>query len=249
MLGLGRVGSAVVRAAGPAAPWLASAGLEVVFDRALVRDVRRPGRPNVPLVDRPQDFLAGNYDLVVEVLGGIEPARSLVATLLERGTPVVTANKTLLAAAARDLTAAALLGRTVLRYEASALAGVPFLGTLGTRPLARAVERLAGIVNGTSNYILSAMEAEGLSFAEALARAQALGLAEPDPGADVEGRDAREKLIVLLRHLGAGDARPEAIETGGIAAVDAGDFAAAGAFGGRIRPVVYARFGDRKSVV
>jgi homoserine dehydrogenase len=245
MLGLGRVGGAVVRAAGRAAPWIASSGLAVVFERALVRDVRRPGRPNVPLVDDPPAFLAGDYDLVVEALGGVEPARSLVVALLERGTPVVTANKSLVAAVGEELGAAAAHGRTTLRYEASALAGVPFLGTLAARPLARAVERFAGIVNGTTNYILSAMEAEGLSFADALVRAQALGLAEPDPRADVEGRDAAEKLALLLRHFGAGGVRPEIIETEGIAALDAADLEAARAFGGRLKPVVYARLQRR----
>jgi homoserine dehydrogenase len=246
LLGLGRVGGAVVRSAGPAAPWIASTGLTFVFERALVRDVSRPGRPpNVPLVDHPRAFLAGDYDLVVEALGGVEPARSLVTTLLERGTPVVTANKSPLAAAASDLAAAAVRGRTVLRYEATALAGVPFIGTLGARPLARAVERLAGIVNGTSNFILSAMEADGLSFAEALSRTQALGLAEPDPRADVDGRDAAEKLMLLVRHLGAGEVRPEAIETQGIAAIDAADLATARALGGCLKPIVHARLHAR----
>ena len=242
LLGLGRVGGAVVRSAGPAAPWIASTGLTFAFERALVRDVTRPGRPpNVPLVDHPQAFLAGTYDLVVEALGGVEPARSLVTTLLGRGTPVVTANKSLLAAAARDLAAAAVRGRTVLRYEATALAGVPFIGTLGARPLARAVERLAGIVNGTSNFILSAMEADGLSFTEALSRAQTLGLAEPDPRADIEGCDALEKLVLLIRHLGAGEVRPETVERRGIDGLETADLTAARAFGGCLKPIVHAR--------
>ena len=242
LLGLGRVGGAVVRSAGPAAPWIASTGLTFTFERALVRDVNRPGRPpNVPLVDHPHAFLAGDYDLVVEALGGVEPARSLVTTLLERGTPVVTANKSLLAAAARDLAAAAVRGRTVLRYEATALAGVPFIGTLGARPLARAVERLAGIVNGTSNFVLSAMEADGLSFTEALSRAQTLGLAEPDPRADIEGRDALEKLVLLIRHFGAGEVQPEAVERQGIGGLETADLTAARAFGGCLKPIVHAR--------
>jgi homoserine dehydrogenase len=239
VLGLGNVGGAVVRSAGPAAPWIASSGLRFVFVRALVRNLNRPGRPDVPLVDQPHAFLAGEYDLVVEALGGVEPARTLVTTLLERGTPVVTANKSLLAAAGPELAAAAARGRTQLRYEAAALAGVPFIGTLGARPLARAVDRFAGIVNGTSNFILSSMEADGLSFAEALRRAQALGLAEPDPRADIEGRDALEKLVLLIRHFG-GEVRPEAIERQGLDALDSTDLAAARALGGCLKPIVHA---------
>jgi cystathionine beta-lyase/cystathionine gamma-synthase/homoserine dehydrogenase len=240
LLGLGNVGGAVVRSAAPASPWIASSGLTFVFERALVRNVNRPGRPNVPLVDQPREFLAGEYDLVVEALGGVEPARTLVTALLKRGTPVVTANKSLLATAARDLTAAAARGRTVFRYEATALAGVPFIGTLGARPLTRAIERLSGIVNGTSNFILSSMEADGLSFAEALHRAQALGLAEPDPRADIEGRDALEKLVLLIRHLGGGDVGHDAIERQGIDTLDTADVAAARTFGGCLKPIVHA---------
>lgn len=242
LLGLGRIGRAVVSGAGPARPLIEASGVSLAFERALVRDVNRPGRPQsgVPLVDDPHVFLAGEYDLVVEALGGVEPARALVTTLLERGTPVVTANKSLLAACGEELAAAAVRGQATLRYEASALAGVPFLGTFGARPLARAVERLSGILNGTSNSILSAMEADGSSFADAVARAQALGLAEPDPSADVEGRDAAEKLILLLRLLGAGTVRREAIEVESIAGLDAADLQTARLFGGRLKPVVHA---------
>jgi homoserine dehydrogenase len=242
LLGLGRIGRAVVTSAGPAAPLIEASGFAFLFERALVRDVNRPGRPKsgVPLVDDRQAFLAGEYDLVVEALGGVEPARSLVTTLLERGTPVVTANKSLVAACGDELAAAAARGQATLRYEASALAGVPFLGTFGARPLARSVEYLSGIVNGTSNSILSAMEADGLSFADALARAQELGLAETDPSADVEGRDAAEKLILLLRLLGAGTVRRDAIEVESIAGLDAADLQTARLFGGRLKPVVHA---------
>jgi homoserine dehydrogenase len=242
LLGFGCIGRATVRAAEAAAPWLEAAGLSLSFERGLVRCVDRKNA-SIPLVDDPQRFLERRYDVVIEVLGGIEPARTLVTTLLERGTPVVTANKSLLAAAGDELSASAARGRTSLRYEASALAGVPFLGTFGSRPLARAVDRVAAILNGTSNYILSTMEAERLSFDEALGRAQALGLAEPDPSADIEGRDAAEKLVLLLRHLGVASIDRDALETTGIVGIETRDLEVARQFGGRLKPVVHASIG------
>jgi homoserine dehydrogenase len=239
LLGFGCIGRATVRAAEAAAPWIEAAGLSFSCERALVRAVDGKRAP-IPLVDDPEEFLEGRYDVVVEVLGGVEPARTLVTALLERGTPVVTANKSLLAAAGDELSAAAARGRTSLRYEASALAGVPFIGTFGGRPLARAVDRVAAILNGTSNYILSVMEADRLSFSDALGRAQTLGLAEPDPSADIQGRDAAEKLVLLLRHLGIASIDRDAIETSGIGGIETRDLEVARQFGGRLKPVVHA---------
>ena len=178
------------------------------------------------------------------MLGGIEPARTLVIEALNAGIPVVTANKTLLAYCGAELFAAAAAAGVPLLYEASVLAGVPFLGTLGRRPLARSVTGFRGILNGTSNFVLSRMARDGASFDEALASAQRAGFAEPDPSKDIEGDDAVEKLCVLLRHLAGStctrrrSTRPES------PASRRRDQQHAAAFGGTVRPVVVADWSE-----
>src|SRR4029453_13710725 len=151
----------------------------------------------VKVTDDPAIFLRGRYDVVIEALGGVDPARRLVARLLGQGVPVVTANKALVAAHGRGLTALAGLNGTTLRYEAGALGGVPFLGALAARPLVADLDRCTGVVNGTSNFILSRIEAEGCTLDRALDAARRLGLAEPDPNRDLDGFDAADKLVLL----------------------------------------------------
>jgi homoserine dehydrogenase len=147
--GLGQVGQAVARLA-PSATRLRDVGLRVRIVSALVRDVDKPRRCARPrLTSNPSAFLRGHYDVVIEALGAIEPARSLVSRLLGRGVPVVTANKALVAAHGPELTALAARRGTAFRYEASALAGVPFLGALAARPLVSDVQRFTAVVNGT----------------------------------------------------------------------------------------------------
>ena len=178
LLGFGRVGAAVARAAGVAQARFRARGLDLVVTCALVGDARRPRDLDAdapPLTDAVEVFFSRAYDVVVEVVGGVEPARALVARALDRGVPVVTANKSLVAAHGAALRALAARRGTSLRYEASAIAGVPFIDTLARRPLVADVSRLSGIVNGTSHYVLTAMERERLSFAEALDRARQLG--------------------------------------------------------------------------
>ena len=239
LLGLGNVGSAIAELAShqPIAPYRLS------IASALVRDVgrRRPvDTTNISLTSDPHQVLASAPDVVVEVLGGLEPARSVVLTALSQGIPVVTANKSLLATHGDELFAASAASGTTLLYEASVMAGVPFLGTFHRRPIARGVMGIAGIVNGTSNYILSRMAAERMPFADALREAQRAGYAEPDPSKDVDGHDAVEKLCVLLRHFGGWSVAPAAIDTAGIRDVELDDLDHAAAFGGSVRPVVAA---------
>ena len=149
----------------------------------------------------------------------------MVIEALNAGIPVVTANKTLLAYCGAELFATAAAAGVPLLYEASVLAGtVPFLGTLGRRPLARSVTGFRGILNGTSNFVLTRMARDGAGFDEALASAQRAGFAEPDPSKDIEGDDAVEKLCVLLfRHLAGFDVRPSQIDETGIAGVEQRD--------------------------
>ncbi len=239
LLGLGRVGSAVASLAiNPPDTF----GVNVRLAGALVRDCTRPREGalhrRVRLYDDASRLFARRPNLVIEVLGGIEPARSIVLEALERGIPVVTANKSLMAAHGDELLAAAALNGVSLRYEASVLAGVPFLGTFGARPLAARISRITGIVNGTSNFILTKMERERQDFGDALADAQRLGLAEPNPANDIEGVDAVEKLAVLIRHFARRSVAPSAIETSGIAGLTALDLRYAREFGGVIKAVV-----------
>jgi homoserine dehydrogenase len=202
LLGCGTVGAQVVRLLHEQADDLTArigAPVELVGVA-----VRRPGRArNVPvdpalfttdalgLVKRP------DVDVVVEVVGGIEPARSWLVEALRLGKGVVTANKALLAEDAGALHDAAVAGGADLFYEAAVAGAIPLLRPLRESLHGDRITRLTGIVNGTTNFILSAMDATGAGFAEALEEATALGYAEADPTADVEGFDAAAKAAIL----------------------------------------------------
>lgn len=241
LLGLGRVGQAVARLAS-AGQRLRDHGYRVHIACALVRDVHKPRRCVRPprLTTNPSAFLRGHYDVVIEALGGIEPARSIVARLLGRGTAVVTANKALVAAHGAELSALAARRGTTLRYEASALAGVPFLGALAHRPFVSAVTAFTAILNGTSNFVVTAIEQDGCSLETALARAEAAGLAEPDSSRDVDGLDAADKLALIASLLGWGRVPVARLEIRSIRDVTPDDFAAAHALDATIRPVAVA---------
>ena len=178
--------------------------------------------------------------VVVEVLGGIEPARTLVLEALRRGLPVVTANKSLVAHHGDELMDAAARAGVALRYEASVIAGVPFLGTFARRPYASALSSLSGIVNGTTNFILSHMHGGTTEYDSALTEAQRRGFAEPDPGKDVGGVDAVEKLVILIRQFAGRRVSPADIETTGIGHITAADLREAHELGGVLKPVVLA---------
>lgn len=136
-------------------------------------------------------------DLIVELMGGIEPASSLIRAALKLGKPVVTANKALLAEQGHELFALARRHNTVIAFEASCGGGIPIIGALLNGLAANQIHDLIGIVNGTCNFILTKMTQNGWSYAHALAEAQKSGFAEADPTADVSGRDAAQKLAIL----------------------------------------------------
>jgi homoserine dehydrogenase len=238
LLGLGHVGQAVAQLA--ASDFLAHRGWRFRIGGTLVRDATRRRDVQAPVTSDPAIFLRGCYDVVVDAFAGVEPARSIVAPLLGQGVPVVTANKALVAAHGCGLGALAALGGTSFRYEASAIAGVPFLGALASRPFVSDLDRCAAVVNGTSNFILSKIEAEGCSFDAALASAESLGLTEPDPSRDLDGFDAADKLVLLTSLFGWGRLPVVAIDIDGICDLGSQDLAAAQSLGATIKPVACA---------
>jgi homoserine dehydrogenase len=242
LLGLGNVGSAVARLTRGCAAPLRARGLAPVVTSALVRSAAR-ARPAAAFVARlttdADAFFAEPVDVVVEALGGVEPACALVTRALESGVPVVTANKSLVAARGDELFALARRSGTALRFEAACVAGIPFLGTFERRPLAARVRGVTGILNGTSNAIVTALES-GATFDAALADAQRRGFAEPDPRADITGADATQKLAILVRLYAHLVVDPDEVPARGIDALRLGDLEAARDVGGRIRPIAYA---------
>jgi homoserine dehydrogenase len=203
MLGCGVVGSEVARLLTEHAEDLA-ARVGRPLELAGIA-VRRPARDRGDLPVDPSLFTAdaeglvtrGDIDIVIEVIGGIEPARSLVLAALESGASVVTANKALLAQDGATLFRAAEKHGGDLYYEAAVAGAIPILRPLRESLAGDRVRRVLGIVNGTTNYILTRMTESGAGFAEALEEAQALGYAEADPTADVEGFDAAAKAAIL----------------------------------------------------
>lgn len=247
LLGLGNVGGAFARHAREAASHLAAHGFTPVISTALVRSTRQPRAAAAFVTSLTSDveaFFAEPVDVIVEALGGVEPAHTLVRRALDRGIPVVTANKSLVAAYGDELAQLARRRATALRYEASCVAGVPFVGMFERRPLGARASGVTAILNGTTNSILTAMTS-GVSFEAALADAQRLGFAEPDPTMDISGADAAEKLAILVRLFGRLIVDPSALPLEGIGRIDSGDISAAAAFDGAIRPLAHASWHDR----
>ncbi|MEO6208263.1 MAG: homoserine dehydrogenase [Candidatus Limnocylindrales bacterium] len=204
ILGAGTVGRAVIDelTAHPERRQSAD-GRPLVLAGIAVRDVdraREGGVDGALLTDAPAHLVADpDADVIVEVMGGDEPARTLIAAALGAGKPVVTANKHVVAHHGPELEAIARRTGTAFRFEASVAGGIPVLGPLAADLAGNAIVRVRGIVNGTTNYILTAMAQEGRPYGEVLEDAQELGYAEADPTGDVEGDDAVNKLVILAR--------------------------------------------------
>jgi homoserine dehydrogenase len=178
------------------------AGRAIQLAGVAVRDLARAEAAGIPaelLTDAPAHLLSEGSDVVVELMGGEEPARTLIAAALGAGMPVVTANKYVLARHGAELEAIARRTSTPLRFEAAVMGGTPILRLLAEDLAGTEVVGLRGIVNGTTNHILTEMATGGLSYEAALAGAQAAGYAEADPTGDVEGGDAADKLVILAR--------------------------------------------------
>ena len=199
MLGCGVVGSEVARLIGANQKDLtARSGAKLDLVKIGVRNLARPNVAKDLLTTDLESIVKDkNIDLIIEVIGGIEPARTLILEAFSNGKSVVTANKALLAKHGAELFAAADKSGVDLYYEAAVAGAIPILRPLRESLVGDHVQRIMGIVNGTTNYILTKMDESGAAFADALAEAQALGFAEADPTADVEGFDAAAKAAIL----------------------------------------------------
>ncbi len=202
LLGLGNIGTGVFNALMLNGEGIAHReGVRFEIVRALVRDeskTRPAGVRSEILTTRFEDILEDeSIGLVAEFLGGVEPAATYLTALLRAGKTVVTANKEAVAHRWPQLEAAARESGAGLYYEASVCGGIPIIKLINESLQANEISEVKGIINGTTNYILSKMSAEGMSYEEALAEASAKGIAEPDPTNDVEGYDAVCKLSIL----------------------------------------------------
>lgn len=201
MLGCGVVGGEVARLLQENQGELSTrSGARLILTKIAVRntEVNRAGiDPALFTSDANSVVTDPEIDLVIEVMGGIEPARELILTAIANGKSVVTANKALLAAHGSDLYSAADKRGVDLYYEAAVAGAIPILRPLRESLVGDHVKRIMGIVNGTTNFILTKMDEEGRAFGEVLAEAQVLGYAETDPTADIEGFDAAAKAAIL----------------------------------------------------
>jgi homoserine dehydrogenase len=202
LLGCGTVGASVIRLLHEHADDIAlRAGCRLEVTHVAVRDVER--RRDVPLpaerftTDASSVVADLDVDIVAELIGGTEPARSLILRAFGNGKSVVTANKELLASGGKELFDAAEAANVDLYFEAAVAGGIPLIRPLKESLAGERIGRILGIVNGTTNYILTQMSDHGSSFDDALAEAQRLGYAEADPTADVEGFDAAAKCAIL----------------------------------------------------
>ena len=230
LLGAGTVGVEVARLLTEnAEDFAARVGADLQLVGVLVRDSKRPRQGIAPeLITADADELfAKDIDIVVELMGGIEPARSLILRAFERGASVITANKALLAADGSTLFQAADAAGADLYYEASVAGAIPLLRPLRESLAGDKVRRVLGIVNGTTNYMLTKMDETGADYAEVLAEAQALGYAEADPTADVEGHDAAAKAAILASLAFHTRVTIDEVHCEGISKVSASDIKAA----------------------
>ena len=202
LLGCGVVGGSLVGLLASRGPDIeARTGLRFALGPVAVRSldkVRSAELEGARLTTDPLEVVDDpDVDVVVELMGGLEPAGTLVAKALAAGKPVVTANKALLAGSGAELFAIADAAGVDLLFEAAVAGGIPFIRPLRESLAGEHISRVMGIVNGTTNYILTKMTDDGAAYADALAEAQALGYAEADPTADVEGHDAAAKAAII----------------------------------------------------
>ncbi len=250
LLGAGTVGSALIDLLRSRAAQLeVQSGARIELGGIAVADLSRARAAHVPaeLLTTDGTGLVTDpaIDLVVELIGGVEPAGSLVTAALEAGKPVVTANKALLASARGVALRTLARDRGVdLLYEASVAGAVPLVRVLRESLTGERIRRVMGIVNGTTNFILTRMSEQGVDYGEALAEAQALGLAERDPSADVDGFDAAAKAAILAGVAFGYDMVIDDVEREGITGIEPADIQFAARSGYVVKPLAIVEVGD-----
>jgi homoserine dehydrogenase len=214
------------------------AGRGIEIAAVAVRDVAKARATVGPVmpISSPEDVVRNpDIDIVVELIGGYEPARTLVLEAIGRGKHVVTANKAMLARHGNEIFEAAQAHGVMVAFEAAVAGGIPIIKALREGLTANRIQWIAGIINGTSNFILSEMRAKGLAFETVLAEAQQLGYAEADPTFDIEGIDAAHKLTILSSIAFGVPINVDAAYTEGIARLAAADIRYAEQLGYRIK--------------
>lgn len=252
LLGGGTVGSSVATLLISNAPeFAARVGRQIVLTGVAVRDTSkaRDGIAKSLITSDAQALAASGADIVIELIGGIEPAKSLIETAIANGSSVVTANKALIAAHGAHLHALAEAKGVDLYYEAAVAGAIPLLKPLRESLAGDKVHRLLGIVNGTTNFILSKMTDEGADYSEVLAQAQSLGYAEADPTADVEGYDAAAKAAILASLAFHTDVTSDDVYREGMSQVTADDVEAAKSLGYVIKLLAIAEITDDETGV
>ena len=239
VLGCGTVGSSFCQLITEQASEIErSTGLALEVARVSVRDTSKP-REGVDAALLTNDSMSivtdPSIDIVIETMGGVDPTKDLVLTAFTNGKSVVSANKELLALHLPELQAAAAEAGVDLEFEASVAAGLPFIRALRESLIGEDISRAMGIVNGTTNYILSQMAEHGADYAEALAEAQRLGFAEADPTADVGGFDAGSKAAIIATLAFGNAVRAGDVHVEGIESITAEDIAMANRLGYTIK--------------
>jgi homoserine dehydrogenase len=249
LLGCGNVGSALAEILLSRQDDIAArTGIHLELVGIAVADASRPRPAAIPgelistdaaaLVARP------DVDVVVEVIGGLHPAHELIEAALRSGKPVVTANKALLAVSGAELADVAASSGVDLLYEAAVAGAIPIIRPLRESLAGEQIVRVMGIVNGTTNFILTRMEEDGSSYDEALAEAQGLGLAERDPTADVDGHDAAAKAAILAALAFGSDVVDADVHREGITSISAADVAYANKLGYAVKLLAVAELID-----
>ena len=241
LLGLGTVGGGTVTVlARNRDEIVRRAGRDIVISHAAAKAFRREGIEGIERIPRISDdawqvVADPEVAIVIELIGGCSPARELVLQAIENGKHIVTANKALIAKHGNEIFAAAQRKGVMVAFEAAVAGGVPIIKALREGLAANRIEWIAGIINGTSNYILTQMRDHGRSFDDALAEAQALGYAEADPTFDVEGVDAAHKLTILGSLAFGIPLQFDKVYVEGITRIEPQDVANAEEFGYRIK--------------
>lgn len=227
LLGMGTVGSGVVNLLRENEDLIhSSSGVSFEITHILVTDTtktRTADISNIRVTDDITEIENADIDLVVEVMGGIDSTKDIINKFLEKGIPVVTANKDMLAVHIDELEESAAQNNTVLYYEAAVAGGIPIIHTMLHSLNANKISKVMGILNGTTNYILSKMAFDGWDYDDALKDAQAIGYAEADPTADVEGIDAARKTLLLARLAFDKKFTLDQVKLNGISTVDIKD--------------------------